>query len=201
MAVTFNPVLNVGFDYQNGSATLNASQTNLDLGLNVSLPNFTATLTFNNLLYANAVDEGTNFSMHLGFGFNTDGSIDPHFSGDANVLLGLTLSFVNPALNAPFNPVFKTDFDMDWSIDTQSNQLEAPTIKLKNFSLDVSSFVHGFLGDVLATVQKYTKPLEPFINVFDKPVPILSAFDGNETIGDLMLQGAGLSQDQQTAST
>jgi hypothetical protein len=197
VAVTFNPVLNVGFDYQNGSATLNASQTNLDLGLNVSLPNFTATLTFNNLLYANAVDEGTNFGMHLGFGFDTDGSIDPHFSGDANVLLGLTLSFVNPALNAPFNPVFKTDFDMDWSIDTQSNQMEAPTIKLKNFSLDVSSFVHGFLGDVLSTVQKYTKPLEPFIDVFDKPVPILSAFDGNETFGDLLLQGAGLSKDQQ----
>jgi Putative Ig domain/PKD domain len=197
VAVTFNPVLNIGFDYQNGSATLNASQTNLDLGLNVSLPNFTATLTFNSLLYANAVDEGTNFSMHLGFGFDTDGSIDPHFSGDANVLLGLTLSFVNPALNAPFNPEFKTDFDMDWSIDTQSNQMEAPTIKLKNFSLDVSSFVHGFLGDVLSTVQKYTKPLEPFIDVFDKPVPILSAFDGNETIGDLLLQGAGFSQDQQ----
>ncbi len=198
VAVTFNPVLNIGFDYQNGSATLDASQSNLDLGLNVSLPNFTATLTFNKLLYANAVDEGTNFSMHLGFGFDTDGSIDPHFSGDANVLLGLTLSFVNPALNAPFNPVFKTDFDMDWSIDTQSNQMEAPTIKLKNFSLDVHSFVHGFLGDILSTVQKYTEPLEPFINVFDKPVPILSAFDGNETIGDLMLQGAGLSQDQQT---
>ena len=197
VAVTFNPVLNIGFDYQNGSATLDASQSNLDLGLNVSLPNFTATLTFNNLLYANAVDEGTNFSMHLGFGFDTDGSIDPHFSGDANVLLGLTLSFVNPALNAPFNPVFKTDFDMDWSIDTTSNQLEAPTIKLKNFSLDISSFVHGFLGDILATVQKYTKPLEPFIDVFDKPVPILSAFDGNETIGDLLLQGAGFSQDQQ----
>jgi hypothetical protein len=197
VAVTFNPVLNIGFDYQNGSATLNASQTNLDLGLNVSLPNFTATLTFNSLLYANAVDEGTNFSMHLGFGFDTDGSIDPHFSGDANVLLGLTLSFVNPALNAPFNPVFKTDFDMDWSIDTQSNQMEAPTIKLKNLSLDVSSFVHGFLGDILSTVQKYTKPLEPFIDVFDKPVPILSAFDGNETIGDLLLQGAGFSQDQQ----
>jgi hypothetical protein len=197
VAVTFNPVLNIGFDYQNGSATLNASQTNFDLGLNVSLPNFTATLTFNSLLYANAVDEGTNFSMHLGFGFDTDGSIDPHFSGDANVLLGLTLSFVNPALNAPFNPVFKTDFDMDWSIDTQSNQLDAPSIKLKNFSLDVSSFVHGFLGDVLGTVQKYTKPLEPFIKVFDTPVPILSAFDGNETIGDLMLQGAGFSQQQQ----
>ncbi len=70
-------------------------------------------------------------------------------------------------------------------------------MRCKNFSLDVDSFVHGFLGDIVKTVQKETKPLEPFIDAFDTPVPILSAFDGTETVGDLLLKGAAFSQDQQ----
>ncbi len=53
------------------------------------------------------------------------------------------------------------------------------------------------MGDIVTTVQKYTKPLQPFIDTFEAPVPIVSAFDSSETIGDLLLQGAGLSPDQQ----
>ena len=52
-------------------------------------------------------------------------------------------------------------------------------------------------GRIVTTVQKYTEPLEPFIEKFDTPVPILSAFDSSETFGDLLLKGSGISQDQQ----
>ncbi len=72
-----------------------------------------------------------------------------------------------------------------------------PSIALKNFRLDADSFMHGFMGDIVTTVQKYTKPLQPFIDMFETPVPILSAFDSSETMGDLLLQGAGFSPDQQ----
>ncbi|MCC7085315.1 MAG: VCBS repeat-containing protein [Pirellulales bacterium] len=197
VSAAINPTLNVGFDYQNGTVSLDAAHTGLDVGFNLSLPNFQATMSFNGLLYTHAVDAGTNFQGHLGFDFNAGGGVSPHFSGDAHIRLGLTMSFVDPALNAPYNPIFNTDFELDWGFDTQSNQLAAPHIALKSFSIDVDSFMHGFLGDIVTTVQKYTKPLQPFIDTFDTPVPIISAFDSSQTVGDLLLQGAGLTQEQQ----
>ncbi len=132
VSASISPVLNVAFDNQNGSVTLDAADTNLDIGFSLSLPNFQATMSLNGLLYTHAVDAGTHFDGHLIFGFDT-GSITPQFSGDAHIDLGLTLSFVDPALNAPLNPVFKTDFVLDWSLDTQTNQLAVPQIALQEF--------------------------------------------------------------------
>lgn len=197
VAASLNPVLNVGFDYQNGTATINTAETNLDLGFGLALPSFQASLSFNHILYAHAVDQGTNFNGHLKFIFGAGNSLSPQFSGDAHIRLGLSLNFVDPALNASFNPSFSTNLELDWALDPQSNQLMTPHIVLRNFGMDASSFLHGFMGDIVKTVQKFTKPLQPFIDVFDTPVPILSAFDSSQTIGDLLLQGAGFSADQQ----
>ena len=107
------------------------------------------------------------------------------------------MSFVDPSLNASFNPTFRTNLNLDWGIDTQTNQLLAPSVTLVNFGLDADSFLHGFLGDIVTTVQKYTQPMQPFLDMFDTPVPIVSAFDSSETMGDLILRGAGLTQLQQ----
>ena len=197
VAGSITPTLNIGFDVSGTSATLDVAHTNLDLGFSLSLPDFQATMSFNHFLYAHAVDQGTNFAGHLIFGFDDGGSISPQFSGDAHIRLGLTLSFVDPTLGASFNPTFRTDFQLDWGLDTASNQLKIPQIALKNFSLDADGFLNGFIGDIATTVRKYTKPLQPFIDTFETPVPILSAFDSSQTIGDLLLQGAGFSQDQQ----
>ena len=197
VTASISPVLNIGFDYQGTSATLDAADTNLDIGFSLSLPQFQATASLNGILYAHAADENTQFNGHLLFGFASDGSVSPQFSGDAHIRLGLSLSFVDPALNASFNPRFFTHLQIDWSINPQSNALMIPSIMLKNFSLDADSFLHGFMGDIVTTVQKFTKPLQPFIDMFDTPVPIISAFDSSETIGDLMFQGAGLSQGEQ----
>jgi putative multiple sugar transport system substrate-binding protein len=76
----------------------------------------------------------------------------------------MDVSFVDPATHASFNPTFHTQFQVDWGLDTASNHLQTPYIAFKNFSLDVDSFTHGFLGDVIKTAQKYTKPLQPFID-------------------------------------
>ncbi|MGD9635611.1 MAG: putative Ig domain-containing protein [Pirellulales bacterium] len=197
VAGSITPTLNIAFDVSGTSATLDVAHTNLDLGFGLTLPGFQATMSFNGLLYTHAVDQGSNFSGHLLFGFDSGGGVAPQFSGDAHIRLGLTLSFVDPSLGASFNPTFRTDFQLDWGLDTTSNQLKIPQIALKNFSLDVDSFTHNFLGDIVTTVQKYTKPLQPFIDTFETPVPILSAFDSSQTIGDLLLEGAGLSPDLQ----
>ena len=197
VTASITPVLNIGFDDNDGNISLDTADTNLDIGFSLSLPGFTGSATFNGLLYAGIADQGTNFDGHLIFGFDDNDQISPQFSGDAHVRFGLTLSFVDPSLHASFNPTFTTQLQLDWGINTATNQLTAPTIALKNFSLDADSFLHGFMGDIVTSIQKYTKPLEPFIDMFDQPVPILSAFDSSETMGDLFL--GNLSGDQRAS--
>ncbi len=200
VSASINPVLNVGFDYQGGMATLDALETSLDLGFNLSLPNLVATMSFNGLLFTRAVDAGTTFQGNLGFEFSTGGNLTPSFSGEAHVLMELTMSFVDPALNASFNPTFRTTLDLNWGFGAD-NQLTAPSIQLQNFGLEADSFLHGFLGDVVTTVQKFTKPIQPFIDIFDSPAPIVNAFDSSETIGSLLLKGSGQSEEQQDRFT
>ena len=66
-----------------------------------------------------------------------------------------------------------------------------------NMGLEADSFLDGFLGDVVKTVQKFTKPIQPLIDIFQTPVPIVSSFGSHETIGSLLQKGAGLSQELQ----
>src|SRR5262249_1319306 len=155
-------------------------QTRLDVGFNFGLPGFQGAFSFNGLLFTRAVDAGTNFSGNLGFQFASGGALASQFSGEARVRLGLSMSFVDPALNASFNPTFRTNRTLNWAIDPQTNQLAAPSVQLADLGLDADSFLHGFLGDVVKTAQKFTKPIQPFIDVFQTPVPILSAFDSSE---------------------
>jgi hypothetical protein len=195
VTASITPTLNVAFDYQNGSVSLDAADTNLDIGFDLTLPNFQATMSLNGLLYTHAVDAGTDFKGDIKFSLGSDSNVD--FSGTAHIALGLTVSFVDPSLHASFNPTFNTTLIVNWGFDTQSGQLMTPQVQLQDFSLDADSFLHNFLGDIVTTVQKYTKQLEPFLKTFDTPVPIVSAFGGDETIGDLILDGAHVSQDQQ----
>ena len=202
VTATLSPVLNVGFHFDGTDAELNLSQTNLNLGFSLALPNFQATASLNGLLYTHIADAslsgqpGTSFSGNLKFNFDENNEVDAEFSGDAHVRLDMAISFIDPALNASFNPTFRTQFQVDWGIDTGSSQLETPYIAFKNFSLDVDSFMDSFLGDIVTTAHKYTKPLQPFIDMFETPVPILSASDSSETVGDLLLKGASLSAEQ-----
>jgi hypothetical protein len=194
VAVAINPVLNLGFNYdlQNGDVDLVEEESNLDIGFNISLPNFQATLSFNGVLFTKAVDEGTNFAGNLKFGFEDNGTISPEFSGDANIRLGLSMSFVDPALGAAFNPRFFSSLEIDWGFNTSGDRLEAPEVALRNFSLDADSFLQGFMADIVTTARKYTQRIQPLIDIFETPVPILSAFDSDETVGDLFLRGAGV---------
>ena len=169
-----NPTLTIGFDVTAGAASLDVGQTRFDVGFALSLPGFQGTFSLNRLLFTKAVDAGTNFNGDLGFKFASGGALDAQFSGQANVLLDLSMSFVDPALNAPFNPTFHTTLELDWGFGA-NNQLAAPHISLVNVGLEADSFLHGFLGDVVKTAQKFTKPIQPFIDIFQTPVPILSA--------------------------
>jgi hypothetical protein len=194
---SINPVLNVAFDLTSGQVSLDADDTYLDIGFGLSLPNFVATASLNGLLHTEVADAGSVFAGHVELHFTETVGVEVELSGAANIHFDLDLYFFDPDLDAPFNPHFSTRLDLLWGFNTATDQLAAPQIALRNFSLDVDAFFDGFLGDVLTTVQKFTGPMQPFIDVFNQPVPILSAFDGSETIGDLFLKGSGLSEEQQ----
>ena len=191
-----NPVLNVGFDYQGGVVSLDTVNTNLDLGFSLSLPNFVATMSLNGWLFTRAVDAGTTFQGHLGFDFQSWRRTDATFLRRCARADGADDELRRSGAGASFNPTFHTTLDLDWGFGA-SNQLSTPKIELQNFSLDADSFMHGFLGDIVTTAQKFTKPIQPFIDMFETPVPIVSAFGSSETMGSLMLKGAGQSQEQQ----
>ena len=84
-----NPVLNVGFNYQNGVATLDALQSNLDVGFKLSLPDFEATMTLNGLLFAGG-GRRHRFSRPLGVRLGRRRGMTPDFSGEGHVTWGST---------------------------------------------------------------------------------------------------------------
>src|SRR4051794_5845373 len=71
VTASLTPTLNVGFDFDGTSVTLDKAHTNLDLGFGLSLPNFQATASLNGLLYTRISDAslagqpGTTFTGHL----------------------------------------------------------------------------------------------------------------------------------------
>lgn len=195
--VMITPAIDIGFNYDNGTVTLDPTTSDLDIGFSVSLPGFTAQASLDGYLFTQIADQGTNFNGDLKFNFDpNDNNVSAAFSGTAHILFGLTLSFVDPSLHASFNPEFTTQLQLDWGIGSPTDTSQ-PTIKLKDFSLDADSFMHNFVGDLVTSAQKYTKPLEPFIDMFNKPVPIVSAFDSSETMGDLFTQN--LTPDQKAS--
>ncbi len=79
VAASITPTLNIGFDYNGTSVTLDAANTNLDIGFGLTLPGFQATASLNGLLYTHVVDEGTNFNGHLAFAFEAAMAFRPIF--------------------------------------------------------------------------------------------------------------------------
>lgn len=196
VSASIQPKLTIAYDVSGGSATFDAGQSRFDIGFGLSLPGFQGTFSLNGLLFTKAVDAGTSFNGDLGFRFNSGADLTPEFSGTANVQMGLAMSFADPALHPSFNPTFRATLAMNWGFGSD-NQMAAPSIALRNFGLEADGFLHSFLGDVITTVQKYTKPMQPFFDIFQTPVPILSAFNSGETFGDLMLKGANVSPVQE----
>ena len=202
VSAAITPTLNVGFDFQNGVVSPDAGETNLDIGFDLTLPNFTGTFSLSNVLYVHAENaSGTDFHGDLTFGFDANNQLTPQFSGDAKILMALSISFFDPSAGASFNPTFKTTLDIDWQIDSQTNELKAPSISLDKFGLDADSFLHGVLGDVVSTVQKFTKPIEPFVDFLQTQVPIMGFFGKHETFANLLEDGAGVSVRKRRAST
>jgi Ca2+-binding RTX toxin-like protein len=89
-------------------------------------------------------------------------------------------------------PKLQSEFVLDWGIGTyNSTTPESSTfvpvtglgnsikdglklVEFQNVSLDVGSFLSDVLGPIVSEVKKITEPIQPFIDFFTAPIPVIS---------------------------
>jgi Ca2+-binding RTX toxin-like protein len=116
-------------------------------------------------------------------------------AGEVDLNLGLATTADLPdevGINLPDGalPTLKTNFQLNWSfgagVGTNENPgaggaalstfatSAAPTIRFNHLRLDLGSFIDDFLGPMLQEVQRFTKPLQPVIDLISTPIPGIS---------------------------
>ncbi|MBV1877477.1 MAG: LEPR-XLL domain-containing protein [Pseudomonadales bacterium] len=104
-------------------------------------------------------------------------------------LLDLTLEIGVNGLDGVF-PKISTDFVMDWSMDPGAlvDNVVAAGLELidyRNVNLDLTSFLNGFLGDILNEIGEFTQPLNEIIDFLSADIPIISQLFGPTSILDI----------------
>jgi hypothetical protein len=118
-------------------------------------------------------DLGTvSFMPHL------HGSVDMHLHLMAGINGGGVVSekviAALPSIVADFN--LMADFKLP--ADAGGNAFNLTHVSLDNIGLDLGSFFKDFLSPLVQGVQKATEPLQPFIDVFTAPIPVISDLAG-----------------------
>jgi Ca2+-binding RTX toxin-like protein len=164
-----------------------AAKNELNLALNLTIPNSTATghLGF---LQLDITDKGSHLSGDIAVDISAPGDkltlgaitagpdlgalLAPELSLDAKIDLGTEISFGG---NTMF-PSFGAEFILDWSIDSASPETAttAPMIEFKDVTLHLGKFFSDFAEPILKTVQDILGPVQPFEDFLTKPIPVLS---------------------------
>ncbi len=101
-------------------------------------------------------------------------------------LVGSSVASGFPKLTSGF--VFDWGFDLTSITDSSFGNAIAEGLKLVEFqdvSLDLGSFVNDVLGPIVSKIQTVTKPVQPLIDVFTTPFPVLDDFGLEITLLDL----------------
>src|SRR5262249_11889527 len=100
-------------------------------------------------------------AFHLdGLGGTPTATID----GRASVNLKLSGSIGS----SPDLPSIETEMNLGWTLPN------APTVSFSGVKLDIGQFLSGIVRPVFNTIQDVTAPLEPLLEVIDKPLPGIS---------------------------
>lgn len=85
-------------------------------------------------------------------------------------------------------PTLTADFILDWTFEADSGlgSLTAPDVSFENIHLNLSSFLTGFVGDILDPIRAALGPVEPVIDILTTPLPVISDLAGRSfTLLDL----------------
>jgi Ca2+-binding RTX toxin-like protein len=207
VTVGINWNLNVGFglDYTHGFYFLlgDAAHPEVSVKAFVDLPSdITGNLLFfkvnvkdNTPNTPGVTDDATaNLSLDLSDGGDPSnrkitldqlGNLDVAFnaSASANIDVHITAG-IDPGSNVSGKavaalPKIVTDFKLDWTFDALHPSDGGLTfVGFKDIGLDLGSFFTDFLKPVIGGIQDVTKPLQPFIDVFTSPIPVISDLAG-----------------------
>ncbi len=89
-------------------------------------------------------------------------------------------------------PTLLATLDVTWDATLSASGFSSSglAVAFEDVQLDLGSFLEDFLGPIIAEVQKYTKPLQPIIDIVSTPIPGISQlaeFVGEDPITMLTL--------------
>jgi hypothetical protein len=205
-SITADIGFDMGLTFHTGSSpslSFNSFSISFSAGLT---PDFTAQATLNGLLQAtvtNISGGNTQVSGTVSFGVDNNGHITtPTFSGSADADLHFDLGFA-PQVRAPLNPHLGADFHLHgWkfttadptsgsSLDSTFSGSNGVQISFDNVNLLLDNVIPSFLQPIVQDVQKFTRPLQKYVDFFNQEVPIINQFGVHETFLDLLERKTG----------
>lgn len=119
--------------------------------------------------------------IDVGLGFEQDGSflVDLNFDATADVAL-----HVNAMIDQDF-PSISGDFLMHW--DGFEADDAAPTVEMRNITVDVGGYISDVLSPIVDVIQKVTEPVKPIVDFVTEPIPVLSDLANLIGLGDVTL--------------
>src|SRR5947209_6946029 len=198
--------LNLGFgiDFDHGFffvVNQDPAQPELHVDASVDLPSLSGNLLF---LALKAEDKhpGDDLDVHFNLDLTNSGSdekvgltdlgnlgVNVGLTGNADVDLGLRLGIKagadvnNKSISAL--PSLVAEFKLQASMNlgtataaTNNSPFDLSYVAFENIGLDLGSFFSDFLKPLVKGIQDVTNPLQPFIDVFTSPIPVISDLAG-----------------------
>jgi hypothetical protein len=120
-------------------------------------------------------------SLGLSLGFSSNLSVGsttfqtPQLTGSATINAQTSLTL----LHSSNLPSLSSDFHLSWTFGgddpTSSKALgQAPLIQFNHVKFDFGGFLTQVVSPVIASIQKFTEPLEPLADFLTTPIPLLS---------------------------
>lgn len=181
--------------------TLDSAATPLTITATATIPNMTLHGNLGFLGFsAQDKDGGSHFAASFGFGLDAQGGLSSFtLTGDAVLKLELGLTLQSDPDSVSSQPMFSSEFNLGWHFD--HNVIgQDPTsfgtltqLSFDHVSVDLHQLLPGFVQDVVGDVQSFVKPLFPFLDFINKPIPGLSDIGINTTVRDLLNKGGMIS--------
>ncbi|HEV8604724.1 MAG TPA: calcium-binding protein [Tepidisphaeraceae bacterium] len=205
MDLTLNWGANLGFgiDFEHGFYFViddDASNPELTVDATLDLPSITGNLLFLKITAEDnhpGDDLGVHFNLDLQGGTDDklgladllDLDADVSLTGEANIDLGLRAGInagdkIN-GKNVSALPTIVADFKLQATMNlssasdaTNNSPFDLDYVAFEDIGLDLGTFFSDFLRPLVKGIQEVTDPLQPFIDVFTSPIPVISDLAG-----------------------
>ena len=197
LATIGNVSVSIGYTFNDsftvtggGTGVTDSTQTPLSVNIVANAPSFTADVDLGFLRFG-VTDNHS--ELDGTFTLNTDGDIS--LSGGATVDLGLSSD-----LGSARFPSISAELYANWPLgtvslgDTSETDLGSqPTVEIKNYSIDLGSFLNNFLQPIFSEITSILSPIQGLIDALNADLtPFFDTLtDNNTPISDLQAKAGG----------